>query len=66
MRVAFVGLGQMGRPIAHNLLRGGAELIVSSGSERWFGEFTAAGARCTTDTAELATADMVFLCLPRR
>ncbi len=64
MRVAFVGLGQMGRPIAHNLLRSGAELVVSSGSERWFDEFRAAGARCTKDPGELAQADTVFLCLP--
>jgi len=26
MRLGFVGLGQMGKPIAHNLLKSGAEL----------------------------------------
>jgi 3-hydroxyisobutyrate dehydrogenase-like beta-hydroxyacid dehydrogenase len=64
MKLGFVGLGQMGRPIAHNLLRGGAQLTVSSGSARWFAEFTEAGARCTTDPGALAEADIVFLCLP--
>lgn len=64
MRIGFIGLGQMGRPIAHNLLRAGAELTVSSGSNRWFAEFEAAGARATLDSADMATADIVFLCLP--
>ena len=41
MKLGFVGLGQMGRPIAHNLMKSGAELIVSDRDERWFGEFRA-------------------------
>jgi 3-hydroxyisobutyrate dehydrogenase-like beta-hydroxyacid dehydrogenase len=64
MKLGFVGLGQMGRPIAHNLLKCGAELIVSNRSDRWFGEFRAKGAIATTDMAELAEADVLFLCLP--
>ena len=39
MRLGFIGLGQMGRPIAHNLLNSGADLIISSRTDRWFGEF---------------------------
>ena len=45
MKLGFVGLGQMGRPIALNLLKGG-ELRVVSRSDRAFGEFAARGARC--------------------
>src|SRR3712207_9096174 len=64
MKLGFVGLGQMGRPIAHNLLKSGAELIVSSASDRCFDEFRARGAVATTDAAELANTDILFLCLP--
>ena len=64
MRIGFVGLGQMGRPIAHNLMRSGAELVVNDRDDRWFGEFRDKGARGTTDIADLAGADVVVLCLP--
>lgn len=64
MRIGFVGLGQMGRPIAHNLLKHGNDLIVSSRSDRLFGEFRERGARCTGDVTDLAEAELVFLCLP--
>lgn len=64
MRIGFVGLGQMGRPIAHNLLKHGNEVIVSSRSDRWFGEFHEKGARCTSDVTDIAEAELVFLCLP--
>lgn len=64
MKLGFIGLGQMGRPIAHNLLKSGAELMVSNRSDSAFGEFRDKGARATTDPAELAETDMLFLCLP--
>jgi 3-hydroxyisobutyrate dehydrogenase-like beta-hydroxyacid dehydrogenase len=64
MRLGFVGLGQMGRPIAHNLLKGGSELVVNDRSDRWFGEFREKGASGTMDAAELAGMDTIFLCLP--
>ncbi len=64
MKLGFVGLGQMGRPIAHNLLKSGAKLIVSSASDRWFKEFREKGAIATTNTAELADTDILLLCLP--
>ena len=64
MKLGFVGLGQMGRPIAANLLRGGASLVVSDRSDRWFAEFRSKGATGTTDLADMAAADVIFLCLP--
>ena len=64
MRLGFVGLGQMGRPIAHNLLKSGAELIVSDRTDRWFGEFRDKGVTTTTNAADLAETDILFLCLP--
>src|SRR3954470_20642641 len=64
MRLGFIGLGQMGRPIAHNLLNSGADLIISSRTDRRFGEFRERGAIATTNAAEMAEVDILFLCLP--
>lgn len=64
MRIGFVGLGQMGRPIAHNLLRDDTSLAVCGRSGRHFEEFVARGATCSRDPAGLADAEVVFLCLP--
>ena len=64
MKIAFLGLGQMGRPIAHNLLKSGAELVVSDRDGRWFDEFEAKGATGTANPADLIGSDIVFLCLP--
>ena len=44
MKLGFIGLGQMGRPIAHNLLRSGATLAVSDREDRWFAELAVKGA----------------------
>lgn len=65
MKLGFVGLGQMGRPIAHNLLsKSGDDLVVSSSSDRWFDEFREHGASATHLASEVADADLIFLCLP--
>ncbi len=64
MKIAFVGLGQMGKPMAMNLLKSGAQLIVNSASARAFAEFETRGAWATTDLAEVARADIILLCLP--
>ncbi len=64
MKLGFVGLGQMGRPIAHNLLKSGASLVVSDREARWLGEFERKGASGSTGLAGLAECDVVFLCLP--
>ncbi len=64
MGLGFVGLGQMGRPIALNLLRDGEELTACSRSGRGLDGFRARGAVVTTRPADLAGAAVVFLCLP--
>lgn len=64
MRIAFVGLGQMGKPMALNLLKSGAELIAINRSPGPLPELAAKGARTTTDLADAAAADIIFLCLP--
>ncbi|MDM0116048.1 NAD(P)-dependent oxidoreductase [Variovorax sp. J22R133] len=64
MKLGFAGLGQMGKPIALNLLKSGAQLVVSDRSDQSFALFSERGATGTTDIADLADADITFLCLP--
>ena len=64
MVVGFVGLGVMGRPMALNLLRSGAELVVWNRSAAAAQELARAGARVARDVAEVfAAADVVLLML---
>jgi 3-hydroxyisobutyrate dehydrogenase-like beta-hydroxyacid dehydrogenase len=62
--LGFAGLGQMGRPIADNLVNGRREVLVHGRHERWFEEFRAAGARVTSALEDLAEVDVLFTCLP--
>lgn len=64
MKIGFAGLGQMGRPIAHNLLKGGDELVVIDRTDASFAEFQSQGAAASTDPQALASSEIVFLCLP--
>ena len=64
MKLGFVGLGQMGSPIALNLLKSGAELVVSDRDEGRIAPLRDRGAGGTTNAAELADTDILFLCLP--
>lgn len=64
MKIGFIGLGQMGKPMALNLLKSGAELWVYSEGKRAYQDLENAGAHCAADAAELAVADVLFLCLP--
>lgn len=64
MKVAIAGLGQMGKPIASNLLRSGAHLTAFAPSDRAFCDLVAAGAEATRDAARLTEAEVIFFCLP--
>lgn len=64
MHIGFVGLGQMGAPIARNLLKGGLRVTVSGRHQAVLDEFRQSGASIAGDVAALAGADLVFLCLP--
>ena len=64
MKIAFIGLGQMGKGMALNMLKSGAEMIVCATRDRYFQEFTSRGAKATTKLADTAEADIIFLCLP--
>ncbi|WP_028240815.1 NAD(P)-dependent oxidoreductase [Stutzerimonas azotifigens] len=64
MKISFIGLGQMGCPMATNLLRAHPGLMVSSSSGRAYPELAALGAVTTDDRQMLAASDIVFLSLP--
>ena len=64
MKIGFIGLGQMGKHMAMNMLKSGAELIVNDIRTDSFPEFEKKGVKATTKLAELAGADMIFLSLP--
>jgi 3-hydroxyisobutyrate dehydrogenase-like beta-hydroxyacid dehydrogenase len=62
--VGFSGLGDMGAPMAMNLVKRGATLIAHARRPDAYAALVAAGATGTTRAADLARADVVFLCLP--
>ncbi len=67
MRVAFLGLGVMGYPMAGHLERAGHDLTVYNRSkdkaERWVAEF--GGSAAPTPAEAAANADLVFACVGR-
>ena len=63
--VGFIGLGVMGRPMAHRILDGGFELTVASRSPAPVAELVAAGARSAATHAEVARdVDLVIVMVP--
>lgn len=65
MKVGFIGLGIMGKPMARNVLRGGYPLVVYDLLPTAMQELTADGATVVASPADLARAvDVVLLCLP--
>jgi 2-hydroxy-3-oxopropionate reductase len=55
MKIGFIGLGIMGKPMAKNLLKAGYELIVFDINKSPVEELTALGAAAAENPAELAT-----------
>ena len=64
MKFGFIGLGNMGAPIARNILRSGSELMVYSSRGDCVAAFTAAGASAAADSKDLASCDVLCTCLP--
>ena len=65
MRIGFIGLGIMGRPMARNLLKAGHELVVDEHNEETTAELVAAGAERGGRPAEIARqVDLVITMLP--
>ena len=64
-RLAFIGLGIMGLPMAGHLLKAGNPVTVFTRTKSKADSLLAAGAKWVNSTAEAAKiADIVFLCLP--
>jgi len=65
MVIGFIGLGDMGRPLALRLLRAGFSLVVCDRNPVVVEEFFAAGAVAVTTPREVASqAPLVITCLP--
>ncbi len=65
MRVGFIGLGKMGKPMAINLLKHGFTLTVHNRSRGAVEELAAMGATPASSPAAVADAsDVVLTCLP--
>ena len=66
VRVGYIGLGLMGKPMAFNLLRAGFPLVVHNRSRAKVDELAAAGAEPAHSPAGVAgRADVVITCLPK-
>lgn len=65
MRVGFIGLGRMGKPMARNLMRAGHTLVVWNRSRGPVEELARDGARVAAGAADVARqAEAVLTCVP--
>jgi 2-hydroxy-3-oxopropionate reductase len=63
--IGFIGLGIMGRPMAHNLLKAGFPLVVHNRHQMVTDEFVAAGASASSRPRDVAAgSDVVITMLP--
>jgi 2-hydroxy-3-oxopropionate reductase len=64
-RIGFIGLGVMGKAMAHNILKAGFDLTLHNRSRPKVDELVAAGAKAGGSAAGVAReAEIVFLCMP--
>ena len=61
MRVGFIGLGIMGKPMAKNLLKAGYDLVVADLNQEAVAELAAAGAQTAANGAGVAGACQVVI-----
>lgn len=65
MKVGFIGLGIMGRPMAKNLLKAGHELVVCDFNKEAVADVVAAGASSAANGAEIAKqCDVIITMVP--
>lgn len=65
MRIGFIGLGIMGKPMSKNLLKAGYELTVMDRNQEAVGELVAAGALSAATPKDVAAqSDIVITMLP--
>lgn len=65
MKIAFIGLGRMGHPIALNLAKNGCDLTVFDLSNALFATFGGyANVHATQNINDTTDSDVIFFCLP--
>ena len=65
MKVGFIGLGIMGKPMAKNLIAAGHQVVVSSHNQTTAAELSAAGATVAESPKQIAEqVDLVITMLP--
>ena len=64
MKIGFIGLGIMGKPMVKNLLKAGYPVMVWNRSQAAIDEVVACGAVCATKEEIGKNADMVITMLP--
>ncbi len=65
MKIGFIGLGNMGNPMARNLVKAGHELVVFDVFPEAISKVVASGAKASTSAAEAAkNAEVVITMLP--
>lgn len=65
LKLGFIGLGKMGKPMALNLLKAGHGLTVYNRSKQAVEELASLGAKAAGSVKEVGeNAEVVFLCLP--
>ena len=65
MRIGFIGLGIMGKPMAKNLLKAGHQVVVSSHNQTTAAELAAAGATTADSPKQIAEqVELVITMLP--
>ncbi len=63
-KIGFIGLGIMGRGMAHNLLKAGHDVVVWNRTTSRMDEFVAAGAQAASSPADLARqCDVILVCV---
>lgn len=65
MRISMIGLGNMGRPLAENILKAEKSLAIYSSKKATAARFEKLGARIALEPGELADCDVFCTCLPR-
>ena len=64
MKLGFIGLGRMGRPMTEHLLKAGHEVAVHNRSRQVVDELTSIGANAGSTPGEVASqSDIVMTCL---
>ncbi|MDR3673413.1 MAG: 2-hydroxy-3-oxopropionate reductase [Holophaga sp.] len=65
MKIGFIGLGIMGKPMSHNLIKAGYELVVMDLNQASVAELAAAGAETAKSAREVAErSDIIITMLP--